>query len=158
MGGSLKFFLNVFSCVTPFCPPEVYEVIQTCWRKEPAERPQFPQLTSTLSNIRLNVFKPPGDYYTGIACSERADIHVNEDVINSDEILRLQRISRLKNKGSVVRKDNVDDTLKMISMKAKKYGVSRKVHPSRKEMNIKFNVGSGQDTFTENKQNHKTDS
>ena len=117
------------------CPVEVYEVMHACWRKEATERPDFPQLTSTLTNIRSNAFKPPEDYYTGTSCSERADTHVNEDVINCDEILRSKRITRLRNSGIAVTKYNVDDILKMISRKSKaSYRVPRKVHPAKKEI------------------------
>ena len=117
------------------CPDEVYNVMQACWRENPTERPDFPSLASTLMNIRLNAFKPPEDYYTGAACSERADAHVNDDVINCDEILRPKRITRLRNNGIAVTKHNVDDILEMIAMKSKaSYRMPRKVHPAEKEM------------------------
>ena len=116
------------------CPAEVYKVMQACWRKNPTKRPDFPSLASTLMNTRLNAFKPPEDYYTGVACSERADSNVNDDVINCDEILRPQRITWLKNNGIAVTKHNVDDILEMISRKS--HRLPRAVHPARTEMNV----------------------
>ena len=90
-----------------------------CWNYIPTARPTFAQLSEKLEKIVCNVFAPCAEYYTALTCSDNADAHLNDQCVNCDDILRDQRILRLKSNGIAIRDDNVNDTLKKFFGKEK---------------------------------------
>ena len=100
------------------CPEDIYKIMLTCWSKKQSERPTFGKLIDMFKNVLLNVFRPPDDYYSGKVETEKADAMVEvDDVINSEEILRKQRIIRLLNLGVPLMEDKVDNLLQELDVK-----------------------------------------
>lgn len=49
------------------CPEELYEVMKTCWADEPADRPTFVQLQSTLNQVIDDLINGNVvDYYSNV--------------------------------------------------------------------------------------------
>ena len=94
------------------CPNEIFEIMKMCWSYIPTARPTFHQLSEMLEKIVRDVFAPCDNYYTGVTCSDNAEAHLDDQCVDCDDILREQRILRLKSSGISITDENVNDTLK----------------------------------------------